>query len=193
MDTSNLILALLLGLGLSASTGLNTFLPLLLLSAAARFGNIDLNAKFEWIASDTAIIVLIVACVLEVIADKVPALDHLLDTVATFLRPAAGLLAMASVLTDVDPVTAAVVGLIIGSPVSFGFHMLKATTRVASSAVTFGCANPVISIVEDILSLGLSIVAIFAPVLVPLLVLVLLFALWRVGRRINPPTAVSPH
>lgn len=191
MSPHDLLLALLLGLGLSASTGLNTFLPLLLLGAAARFGIADmtLHAKFAWLASDVALVILIIAAIVEIVADKIPAVDHFLDGVATFLRPAAGLVAMASVLTGLDPVVAAVVGLIVGSPISLGIHTLKAGTRAASSVATFGCANPVLSIIEDVASVGLSIAAIFAPLLVPLLILLVVIGLWRLTRRISSSAA----
>lgn len=194
MSTGSLILALLLGLGLSASTGLNTFLPLLLLAAAAKFqiAGITLGETFQWLSSDVAIIVLIIACVAELIADKVPAVDHFLDSIATFVRPAAGAIAAASVLTDVDPTVAAVVGLMMGAPVSLGFHTLKAGTRVASSAATFGCANPVLSIIEDVVSLGLTILSIFVPILVPVALALLIFVLWRVVKRLRGPAATVP-
>jgi hypothetical protein len=195
VSAQDLTLAVLLGLGLSASTGLNTFLPLLMLSAAAKYGiaGITLNAKFAWLASDTAILILLIATLAEVIADKIPAVDHFLDGIGTFLRPAAGLLAMASVLTGLDPVTAAVVGLIIGSPISLGLHTLKAGTRAASSMTTFGCANPVLSIVEDVVSIGITLVAIFAPILVPLIVLAVIVFFWRVLKRINAERAAVPR
>jgi hypothetical protein len=189
----NLVLAALLGLGLAASTGLNTFLPLLLLAAAARFGiaGITLGEKFEWLTSDVAMIVLIIAVILELIADKVPAIDHFLDSVGTFVRPVAGAVAAASVFTGIDPTMAAVLGLIIGAPTSFGFHSLKAATRVASSAATFGCANPVISLVEDILSLGLSVLSIFAPLFVPVALVLLAVLLWQLVKRIRS-TGAAP-
>ena len=190
METTSVILAALLGLGLSASTGLNTFLPLLLLAGAARFNlaGIELGSRFDWLSSDTAIVVLIIASVAEIIADKIPAVDHFLDSVGTFVRPAAATLGTASVLTgvDVDPTIAAVVALIIGTPVSLGFHTLKAGTRVASSAATFGCANPLLSIVEDIFSFGLTLVSIFVPLLVPLVLLLVGLVLWRLFRRTRP-------
>lgn len=197
MDGMNLFLGLLLGLGLAASTGLNTFLPLLLLAAAARFNiaGIELGAKFEWLTSDAAIITLIVACIVELIADKVPAVDHFLDTTGSFVRPLAGALASASVLTGVDPVVAAVVGLIIGAPTSFGLHTLKAGTRIASSATTFGCANPILSLIEDVLSFGLSVLSIFVPVLVPFALALLVYVLYRVMKRIRAgrvPAATTP-
>jgi len=187
VDTLSFVLAILLGLGLSASTGLNTFLPLLLLSGAARFhiAGIELGEKFQWLTSDVAMIVLIVACIIEIVADKVPAVDHFLDSIGTFVRPIAGTVAAASVFTDVDPIVAAILGLIIGAPTSFGFHALKAGGRVASSAATFGCANPIISLIEDIVSFVLTVVAIFSPFLVPLLLIALGWALWALVKRLR--------
>jgi uncharacterized membrane protein len=187
MTTLNLVLALLLGLGLSASTGLNTFVPLLLLGAAAKFeiAGITLGDKFSWLSSDVALIVLIVASIVEIVADKIPAVDHFLDSIGTFVRPIAGAVAAASVLTGIDPTIAAILGLIIGAPTSFGFHTLKAGTRVASSATTFGCANPVISIAEDIISFGLSVIAIFAPIVVPVALVILFWLLWTLVKKIR--------
>ena len=191
----NLFLGLLLGLGLSASTGLNTFLPLLLLSAAARFhvAGIQLGEKFEWLTSDAAMITLIVACVIELIADKVPAVDHFLDSAGTIVRPVAGALASASVLTGIDPMVAAIIGIIVGAPTSLGLHTLKAGTRVASSATTFGCANPVLSIIEDILAFMLSVLSIFLPIVVPVALALLVFALYRLMKRVRraPVTTVN--
>jgi uncharacterized membrane protein len=194
MTTMNLVLALLLGLGLSASTGLNTFLPLLLLGAAAKFGiaDISLGDKFSWLSSDVALIVLIIASIVEIVADKFPAVDHFLDSIGTFARPIAGAVAAASVLTDVEPTTAAIVGLIIGGPTSFGFHTLKAGTRVASTATTFGCANPVISLLEDVLSIGLSVLAIFAPFVVPVALLLIFWMLWTIVKKIRGRNIALP-
>lgn len=192
--TTNIVLGLLLGLGLSASTGLNTFLPLLLLSAAARFhiAGVQLGTKFEWLTSDGVMIALIVACILEIIGDKIPAVDHFLDATGTFLRPLAGALASASVLTGVDPKIAAILGLIIGAPTSFGLHTLKAGTRVASSATTFGCANPIISLIEDVISFSLSVLSIFAPIVVPIALAILVFVLYRMVKRIRGANATAP-
>ena len=192
MNWTSIVIGLLLGLGLSASTGLNTFLPLLLLSAAARFNiaGIELGQKFEWLTSDAAIITLIIACVIELVADKVPAVDHFLDSAGMFVRPVAGAIASASVLTGVDPMVAAILGIIVGAPTSLGMHTLKAGTRIASSATTFGCANPVLSIIEDVLSFALSVVAIFLPVLVPVALAALVFVLWRVMKRVRQGATV---
>jgi hypothetical protein len=189
VEPTAILLAVLLGLGLSASTGLNTFLPLLLLSAAARFqiAGIELGQRFDWLSSDVAIIVLIVASIVEIVGDKVPAVDHFLDSIGTFVRPIAATVATASVLTgaDVNPTVAAIVGIMIGAPTSLGFHTLKAGTRVASSAATLGCANPILSLIEDAISLGLTVLAIFVPLAVPLALALLVWLLWLVAKRIR--------
>lgn len=194
MNASDLALTLMLGVGLAASTGLNASLPLLLLAAAAKFqiAGIQLNGSYAWLASDTAIIILIIAAILEIIADKFPAVDHFLDSIGTFIRPAAGGVAVASVMTDVDPVTAAVVGLIIGSPISFAFHSVKAATRVGSTAMTFGCGNPILSAIEDVISALLSLAAIFAPLLVPVLIVLMVIVGLKIVRRVRPPAPPAP-
>jgi hypothetical protein len=187
VDTTTAVLAILLGLGLSASTGLNTFIPLLLLSGAARFNiaGVELGQKFDWLTSDIGLTVLIVAAVAEIIADKVPAVDHFLDSIGTFIRPAAATIASAAVLTgaNVDPTVAAIVGFVVGTPTSLAFHSLKAGTRVASTATTFGCANPVLSVVEDVFSVAFSILAIFLPLLVPFALALAVYLLWRTWKR----------
>jgi hypothetical protein len=192
VEPTAILLAVLLGLGLSASTGLNTFLPLLLLSAAARFhiAGIELGGRFDWLSSDVAIIVLIIASIVEIIGDKIPAVDHFLDSIGTFVRPLAATVATASVLTgaDVNPAVAAIVGLMIGAPTSLGFHTLKAGTRIASTATTFGCANPILSLIEDVISFALTITAIFVPLAVPLALALLIWLLWRAAKKIQART-----
>jgi len=189
MDQTSLIFAALLGLGLAASSGFNTFLPLLLLAGAARFQpyGIDptLNEAFKWLSSDIALGTLLVATLIEVIGDKIPAVDHILDVVGTFARPVAGALAAASVFEGADPAVAVVAGLIIGSPTAFTFHAAKAGTRVASSATTMGVGNPVLSLLEDLFAVVLTVVSLLAPILVPLLLVVGLFATWRICKAVR--------
>lgn len=187
MDWLELALALLLGIGLSASTGLNTWLPLLLMSSAAHFGiaGIALNSKLAWLGSEKAIAVLLVATLVEVVADKIPAVDHALHGVSTFIRPLAAAVAMAAAFTHLDPMVAGMVGLMIGAPTAFGFHALKAATRVGSSVTTFGCANPLLSVIDDILAFSLSLLAIFAPIVVPIALVLVAFLGWKIVNRLR--------
>jgi len=186
------IVPALLGLGLAAATGLRTFLPLLLLAIAARlqlFG-VDLNEQVGWLGSTAAVATLAVATVLELAADKVPVLDHALSAIGTITRPLAAMLAAGSVFAGVDPVIAAVAGIIIGAPTALAFHAAQSGTRVASTATTGGLANPVVSVVEDVLAFLTVAVALVFPLLVPVVLALLLWLIWRlvkaVRRRMRP-------
>jgi hypothetical protein len=188
MGATQWVLALLLGVSLAASTGLNVFLPLLLLSLAGRFhvGDVTLGGSFAWLSSDAAIIALSVATVVEIVADKVPALDHLLHVVATVAKPVAGALAASAAMGGtMDLTTAAVVGLIIGAPISLGMHTVKFSTRVLSSSTTAGFANPFVSFVEDILSAVLSLIGIFLPLLVPLALGLVFYSGWKIAKAVR--------
>lgn len=176
--------AAFLGIGLAASSGLRTFLPLLLLAGAAKFGffGVQLSSSFAWLASNTAFWALAVATVVEIAGDKIPLVDHVLDSLGTVLRPVAGALAAAAVWNTQDPAIAALLGLILGAPLALGFHAAKAGTRATSTVTTAGVANPVLSVVEDIAALFLGVVSLLAPLLVPLLLVVALLLMWRVYR-----------
>lgn len=181
------IYAVLLGLGLAASCGLNTFLPLLMLAGAAHFHlfGVNLNGSFAWLASDTALVALAVGSVVEVIGDKVPVVDHALDVFGTAARPIAGTLAAASVFKGADPGTAALLGLIIGAPTALGFHAAKAGTRATSTATTLGFANPMLSTVEDVAAVLLTLVSFLQPLLVPFILIVVFMLMWRLYKRVR--------
>lgn len=183
--------ALLLGIGLAASSGLRTFLPLLLLGGAVRFQffGVHLNESFAWLSSDLALITLGIAAVAEMLGDKVPAVDHLLDAAGTLTRPAAGALATTAVLSTQDPAVAALAGLIVGAPLALGVHSAKAGSRGASTVATAGIGNPILSVLEDIAALFLGLVSLLAPILVPLLLGIaglLLWKVYRLARRFRP-------
>lgn len=185
-NASQYIPAALLGLGLAASCGLNTFLPLLVLASAAKwhlFG-VQLGGSFAWLGSDSALVALSLATVAEVVADKIPIVDHGLDMLGTVARPAAGALAAASVFKG-DPAMAAMVGLVLGAPTAFGFHAAKAGARAGSSATTFGMANPVLSFAEDVAALGFAVLSILFPWLVPLLLVLFALIAWRLWKLVR--------
>lgn len=180
------ILPALLGLGLSAATGLRTFLPLLMLCVVTRLGwfGVELNASFAWLGSTPALIALGVATLAEVIADKVPVVDHALSALGTFTRPLAGALAAGAVFQKVDPGLAAIAGLIIGVPTALAFHAAQSSTRLVSTATTAGLGNPVLSILEDLGSLIISALAFIAPMIAAVVTsLVLIFGLSRLKSR----------
>lgn len=184
---SALALQIAAGIGLASCAGMRAFLPLFAVGAAARAGWIELTQGFEWLASTPAAVVLGTAVIVEMLADKFPVVDHLLDMAGVVVRPAAGALVMASTLSETGPLPAAVLGLILGAPAAAGVQLTKAKARLVSSAATGGLANPVQSAVEDVASLSGCLVCLLLPVASLLfLVLVVALFLWVRRRRTRP-------
>ena len=176
--------AVLLGLGLAASSGLRAFLPLLLLAVAAHWNvfNVELTGPFAWLGSPLALVSLAIATVAEIAGDKIPVVDHALDTVGTVIRPLAGTLVAAAVINHHDPATAALVGLVLGAPLALGVHGIKAGTRGVSTVSTLGIANPLVSVFEDIAAFLIGFLALLSPLLVPLMLICLGIIGWKLVR-----------
>jgi hypothetical protein len=179
------LLSIFTAFGLSTSAGLNAYLPLLLVALLARFTDlVTLESPWNVLESWWIIGILAVLLLIELFVDKVPALDTINDVIQTLIRPAAGAVlfaASAGVITDVHPILALALGLLTAG----GVHAVKATARPIVTGTTAGTMNPVVSTLEDILSLLIAIVAILVPLL-GLLLLVLLvvwFVRWRRRRR----------
>jgi hypothetical protein len=180
-----------LGIGLAACAGLRAWLPLLLAGGLARAGVIELGSSFQFISSNRALVLFAVATIIEIVGDKIPAVDHTLDSLSTVLRPAAGSLLAASVMWQIaDPLTALALGVAVGAPSALVPHAAKSLLRVGSTVLTGGLANPVLSFIEDAAAVVLFILAVVVPVLVAAALLVVVFLiLRRVTRR--PPSPVS--
>jgi hypothetical protein len=162
MDIFNIISAF----GLSASAGLNAYIPLLVVSLLARYTQlIKLNSPWDAMTSWWVIGVLIFLSLIEFLADKIPAVNHVNDVIQTFVRPTAGAIvfaASASNLTHVNPVLALIAGLL----VSGGVHAVKsAVVRPIVTATTGGAGNIPVSIAEDATSTAVSILSIIVPVI----------------------------
>lgn len=184
--------ALALAIALAASAGLRAWLPLFLAGGLARLGVLDLGSSFQFLASTKALVLFGLATAIELVGDKIPAVDHALDVVGTPLRPLAGAVLAASVLgTVTDPLTSVVLGTAVGAPSALVPHAAKSALRAASTTVTGGFANPVLSLIEDAISLLTFILAVLVPlVVVALLGLTLYLASrWLRRRRATAPAA----
>lgn len=168
-------LTLTLGFSLAACAGLRAWLPMLIAGLAARFTDqVELGESFRFLESTPALVVFGVATVIEIVGDKIPAVDHALDAAGTFIRPLAGALLSASVLYQVeDPLWALGIGLLVGAPTAAVPHAVKSATRGLSTSFTFGLANPVLSVVEDVTAFALAALAIVVPILMGFSVLVI--------------------
>jgi len=182
VDTS-LILAAASGVAIAAACGLRAFLPLLALGLAARLHLFTLRPGAEWLARDPALIALGLATVLEIAADKVPVLDHALDVIGTVLRPAAAWLGAFAVLSGWGTPWAQLAALVLGAG-ALAVHGVKAKTRLGSTVVTAGHANPLLSALEDIGAVTLVALAILVPLLAGVLALAVIAIVrrWRARR-----------
>lgn len=177
------LVSVFLGLGLSAATGFRIFVPMLVINLAARGGFLALSPKFVWMESTEALIAFGAATVLEIGAYYVPWLDNLLDTVATPAAVVAGMVATASVVTGMDPVMRVILAVIAGGGLAGAVQMTTAGGRQISSVATAGLGNPILSTLELAGSLGLSLLAVLAPVFAGLIVLLTLILAIRRLRR----------
>ena len=173
--------------GLSASAGLNAYIPLLIVALVARYTDLmHLSEPWDALTNPWIILLLCVLVIIEMLADKVPAVNHLNDVIQTFVRPAAGAIvfaASANVISDLHPVLALGAGVLVAGTV----HVAKAgALRPAVTATTGGAGNVPVSIAEDIVANVMSIVAIVLPVLIgTFLIVVAAFIIFWLYRRAN--------
>jgi Domain of unknown function (DUF4126) len=160
----NTILELLLAISLSAAAGFRVFVPLLILSAAAVLGHVDLPAKFDWIENPQALTLFAIAAVLEIIGYSIPWFDHILDVLATPAAIIAGTLVAASFTPEIDPIAQWTLALVAGGGAAGLTKTLMNLLRGGSTAATGGLANPIFALLELALAIGLSVLAIAAPI-----------------------------
>lgn len=191
---------LLSGLGLATSSGLNAYIPLLVLGLLDRFTPVvDLGPGFDWLSNGWILGILAVLLVIELLADKFPAVDSINDAIQTVVRPTSGGIVFGSAatseiaglgagtLTVTNPEAVAGwqtwVPVITGIVVALVVHLTKSLTRPVANTATAGTAAPVLSTGEDIVAAGLSLLAIFIPILVVLAVIALVIGFFVLRRR----------
>ena len=183
----------IIGSSLAAAAGLNAWMPLFLLGLADRLlPAFVLPAGWSWLSSDLALWIVGALLVLELIADKVPALDSVNDVIQSVIRPAAGGVAFGagagSQTIAVDDPASFFTGdtwvpVVAGVLIALVVHVIKATGRVAANVTTGGLAAPVLSTVEDGASFALAAAAIVVPVVAGILLLGLIAVAVLVIRR----------
>jgi hypothetical protein len=178
------MIAALTGMGLSAAAGLNAYIPFLIVALVARFTDlITLPASYAWIESWWAIGIGSVLLLSEVVLDKIPAVDTVNDAVQTFIRPAMGglMFAATSAAAEIDSSAWMTdhpwVGIVLGVLVSGLVHTGKVAARPVVNVGTGGLGAPVVSTAEDGASVGLSLAALFAPILCLIALVLLAWAL----------------
>jgi hypothetical protein len=187
---------LLTGFGLATAAGLNAYIPLLALGLLSRFTDlVSLPGAWAWLENGWVMVIVGLLLTVEVVADKIPALDSVNDAIQTFVRPTAGGIvfgsgtaAQTAAVTDPGAFASSGqwIGVVIGVVTALIVSLTKTAVRPVANIGTAGMAAPVLSTAEDITSVGL----VFVSLLLPLLVLVALaavavavFQVWRWRRR----------
>lgn len=176
------VLGIFSAFGLSASAGLNAYIPLLVVALLARFTTLlQLKEPWDALASWWIIGILIFLSLIEFFADKFPAVNHVNDIIQSFVRPTAGAIvfaASANVLTEISPILSLACGLLVAG----GVNAVKSfAIRPAVTATTGGAGNVPVSILEDVLSTVVSVLSVVVPILMVVLLIILIA--WWISRK----------
>ncbi|MEO0408455.1 MAG: DUF4126 domain-containing protein [Cyanobacteria bacterium P01_A01_bin.135] len=181
-----------LGLGLGVAAGFRVVVPFWALSVAAVFGHLPLNENMQWLDSQTALIGLSLALVVELLVYSVPWLDNAVDTVALPLAAVAGTLLMGLATNQLDPFAQWGLAIVAGGGAAATVKGLNGFTRLVSTATTGGLANFLVAIAELVGALALSLLALAAPLLAIAVAVVLVTLLVWLGAKLLNPSPEPP-
>ena len=190
------------GFGLASAAGLNAYIPLLSMGLLGRYTNlVHLPSGWSWLENGWVIGIVAILLTVEIVADKIPALDSINDTVQTFVRPTSGGIVFGSgtaaqTAAVADPGDFARTGqwvpVVIGVVTALVVHLTKSAVRPAANVATAGVAAPVLSTIEDFTSAGLTFIAILLPALVIVVVIALIgAAVWLLRKRRRRQSAIN--
>jgi len=169
-------------LGSSWASGINLYMTVAGLGIMHRMGVVTLPGNMEALAHPLIILAAVAMYVVEFVADKIPFVDSVWDSIHTFIRPlggaAIGFLAMA----DAGPALQIPVALLTGA-VAGDAHLTKATTRVAINTSPEPVTNSIASVTEDLSVAGVLYLIVKHPVIATIcVVLFVLFSIWFLRR-----------
>jgi hypothetical protein len=177
------VIMIIVGIGLSAACGFRVFLPLLVMNLASLSGYLPLAPGFEWVGGTPATFVFATATIVEILAYYLPWLDNILDSIMTPAAMVAGVVATASVLTDVSPLLKWTLAIIAGGGAAAIVQGTTSTLRLKSTALTGGLGNPVVATGEWIGAILTAVLAILVPVIcLVLLLLLVIYVIRKAGR-----------
>jgi hypothetical protein len=173
-------------MGFAITSGVNLYATIAILGLAARYDWVTLPPQYEVFATNWVIGAALVLYVVEFVADKIPWVDSLWDSVHTVIRPLGGALVAVATLGEQTPAIEAAVALL-GGTIAAGSHLTKASTRVAANASPEPFSNWLLSLIEDAFVVALGALALKFPVAalvisVLILVTIAMMIRWIVGK-----------
>lgn len=183
---------LLLGVALSAGSGFRVFIPLLVSNLAARFGLVSVSDNFGWMLSNTATFVLLVASVVEIASYYIAFIDNLLDGIALPASVVAGTLLTTQFLKIDDPTLQWGLGILAGGGVAGTIQAGTSLIRLGSTKFTGGFGNGFFSTFENFISVAISLISLWIPLIMGVLAILLVFwMLKKLFRRRNIAKKIS--
>ena len=183
------VIAIAVGIGLAAATGLRVFLPLLVAGLAARWGALPLADGFGWLSNDIALVALGTASMVEIAAYYIPGVDHLLDLLSGPAAFVAGTVASASAMADLPPAVMWPVAILGGGGMATATKVGTAVVRAKTGLATAGLGNPIVATLETAGALVIGVIALIVPIVT--VVFVLLLIVWIRRRRHRRTTVVQ--
>jgi hypothetical protein len=163
-------------LGFALTSGVNLYATVAILGLAARYDWVTLPPQYETFANDWVIGGAILLYAIEFVADKIPWVDTIWDSIHTFVRPVGGALVAVSTLGDAPPALEVLVGLL-GGTIAAGSHLTKASTRAAANTSPEPFSNWGLSLFEDAFVVGLGLLALKYPLVALAITLLVLVAI----------------
>jgi hypothetical protein len=184
----DLVVSLGRTLGFSLTSGVNLYATVAILGLATRYQWVSLPPQYDVFASDWVIGLALALYAIEFVADKIPWIDSIWDSVHTFVRPVGGALVAIGTLGEASPLYEVLIGLA-GGTIAAGSHFTKASTRVAVNTSPEPFSNWALSFFEDAFVLGLGLLALKFPVaafvITVLILLAIVFALRWIIRKLR--------
>src|SRR5687768_2339728 len=173
------------GVVLAATAGLRAFLPVFSASLMAWMTELPLPDNLVWLEKPQTVLIFGIATLLEILGDKIPVVDHALDSVQVLTKPVLAVLAATPFLYQLAPEHSVAIGILLGAPLALGVHSAKATARLGSTATTAGVGNPLLSVAEDVASIAAIILGFLVPLVALALMAVTIFFIARLALRVR--------
>lgn len=170
-------------LGFSLPAGVNLYATVAILGLAARHDWVALPPQFDAFDNDLVIYGALALYLVEFLADKIPWVDTAWDAVHTVVRPVGGALVAVAALGEASPGVEVAIALL-GGATAAGAHAAKAGTRLLVNTSPEPVSNVIVSVVEDVLVIGLVALALVLPVLALGVAFLALAGIAWLGRRL---------
>jgi hypothetical protein len=180
-----LSVSIFLAIGLSAACGFRVFIPPLTYGLLYKAELVQLDTSWNWIGNDWVVAVLFLAAIIEIFGNLIPWVDNLLDILATPASIMAGTILSASCLSDISPGLQWILSVTSGVLITGGFQLATISLRGTSSVFTGGLANPIFSIIEDLISFGITFTIIFFPIIGIILIFLFAFLMRKIYLKIK--------